>query len=106
MSGDPEQKGVHDALVNAARLAHLGMSDDERDALCADAEKILGHVETMRSMDLDGVEPLVHPLDGAGVMREDTAGGTIPTEALMGMAPASHPPFVRVPKVIDDGGGA
>lgn len=106
MDGDTNEKGVHDALVNAVRLAHLDLTDDARDALVADAERILGHIETMRGMDLEGVEPLVHPLDGVGVMRDDDTGDALGQDALMGMAPATHPPFVCVPKVIDGGGSS
>ena len=106
MSGDTEQNDVHDALVNAVRLAHLGMADVERDALCAGAERILGHIATMRSMDLEGVEPLVHPLDGVGVLREDEAGATLGTGDLMRIAPMVHEPYVKVPKVIDGGGSS
>ncbi|MEM1423018.1 MAG: Asp-tRNA(Asn)/Glu-tRNA(Gln) amidotransferase subunit GatC [Planctomycetota bacterium] len=106
MDGERNEKGVRDALVHAAKLAHLDLSDDAQEALCADALRILGHIETMREMDLGDVEPLVHPLDGAGVMRDDEPGGALDRDGLMGMAPAAHPPFVRVPKVIDGGGAS
>ncbi|GAB4515519.1 MAG: hypothetical protein Tsb0013_20090 [Phycisphaerales bacterium] len=104
MGDDAKQPGVHDALVNAARLAHLALPVAKREALVADVERILAHVERMSSMDLAGVEPLVHPLDGSGVLRADDPGPALGTDVLMGMGPETHPPFVKVPKVIDGGG--
>lgn len=99
-----EQGGLHDGLVRAARLAHLDLSPEQLVALCADAGRTLGHVARMGEMDLEGVEPLVHPHDGVGTLAPDEPAGTLPTEDLMGMAPEAHPPYVKVPKVIDEGG--
>jgi Asp-tRNA(Asn)/Glu-tRNA(Gln) amidotransferase C subunit len=36
----------------------------------------------------------------------DEPGPMLSAEALMKMAPESLPPFIKVPKVLDDGGGA
>lgn len=91
-------------MVNAARLAHLDLSDERREALVADVERILAHVERMGALDLGGVEPLTHPLDRVGELSADDEGPALPTEVLMEMSPEAHPPFVKVPRVIDEGG--
>lgn len=103
MQEDASQHDLHDALVNAARLAHLELDDERREAMVADVSRILEHIEKMGAMDLDGVDPLLHPLDGVGTLSADEPGEALPTEALMEIAPVTHPPYVKVPKVIDGG---
>lgn len=99
-----DEQSLHDALVRAARLAHLELDHERLEALCADVERVLVHVAMMREMDLEGVAALVHPLDRVGALAPDDEGGSLPTEALMEMAPEAHPPYVKVPRVIDGGG--
>ena len=106
MADGARESGLHDALVHAAQLAHLDTDPARLDALCADIERVLGHVSAMRELDLEGVSPLVHPLDASGRLAVDEEAPGLGTEALMGMAPASHPPFVKVPKVIGGGEGS
>ncbi len=100
---DTPDNTLHDALVKAARLAHLDLPGERLEALVGGAERILAHVERMGAMDLEGVEPLVHPLDGVGTLSSDEPGESLAADDLMGMAPVAHPPFVKVPKVIDGG---
>lgn len=85
---------------HVARLARLDLDDDalenHRKALSA----ILGYVETLRELDLAGVEPLAHPSDTTNRLDPDTPRPGLPTETLLTITPAADPPFVKVPKVI------
>lgn len=83
-----------------AHLARLALSDADLERMRVELGAILGYVEALRELDLEGVEPLVHVGDIANRCDEDTVRAPMATEALMRMAPASDPPFLRVPKVI------
>lgn len=89
-----------------ARLARLALDEGEvadcRERLSA----VLGYVERLRTLDLEGVELLVHVGDQANRLAEDEPGPTLPNEVLLRMAPERMGPFVKVPKVLDEGVGA
>lgn len=89
-----------------ARLSRLAIKDDQvepyRHALAA----VIAYVDRLRGLDLAGVEPLASPLDATARLDDDTPGPTLPTSALMQMAPDTMEPFIKVPKVLGDAGGA
>jgi aspartyl-tRNA(Asn)/glutamyl-tRNA(Gln) amidotransferase subunit C len=62
---------------------------------------ILGYMDRLRTLDLNGVEPMSHPHDTVNRLDPDepVPGAALPTEALMRIAPDTHEPFVRVPGV-------
>lgn len=95
-----------DEVCKVARLARLeippGRVEEHRQRLGA----VLAYAECLGQLDLEGVEPLAQVCEEGMCLRADEPGPTLPNEALMRMAPASMPPFVRIPKVLGDGGGA
>ena len=60
-----------DQVLHVARLARLRLSDEEVDAMVEELPKILGHIETMETLDLEGVEPTSHVVQLENVLRED-----------------------------------
>jgi aspartyl-tRNA(Asn)/glutamyl-tRNA(Gln) amidotransferase subunit C len=67
---------------------------------------VLDYVSKLNELDVEGVEPMAHAADVTNVLRDDEPqAGLTPDEALAN-APASEPPFFKVPKVIGDGSGA
>lgn len=95
-----------DDVRRIARLARLELSDDQISMFSTRLGATLGYIERLRELDLEGVEPLTHPLDQTNNLGEDEVGPTLDTEALMKIAPESMPPFVKVPKVLGDEGAA
>ncbi|MBY0307845.1 MAG: Asp-tRNA(Asn)/Glu-tRNA(Gln) amidotransferase subunit GatC [Phycisphaerales bacterium] len=93
-------------LRKVASLAKLELGDGEVERLRTDLGAILGYAQRLQQMDLDGVEPLVTPLEMTGPMGADEPGGMLSPDALMGIAPATDGPFVKVPKVLGGAGGA
>lgn len=96
MSGDDVRK--------VARLARLEIPDDQIEDHRVRLGAVLGYVERLRGLDLGGVEPLAHVGEEAHRLRGDEPGGVLGTDVLMRMAPESMPPFVKIPKVLGDGG--
>lgn len=89
-----------------ARLAKLAVTDADAERYRAELAAVLGYVERLREVDVSGVEPMAHVSGETNKLREDDPGATLDREALMRMAPDAGDGFVRVPKVLGDGGGA
>lgn len=89
-----------------ARLSRLELSDAEIAESASRLASVLGYVDRLRSLDVDGVEPMAHPFDDANRLDDDVPVEGLPTAALLKMSPASEGDYVKVPKVIDGGGGA
>lgn len=89
-----------------ADLARLELSDDAAQRLTSDLQGILRYVNQLRALDLTNVEPMSTPLELSCPLRDDTPGPTLPLTTFIALAPAHDGPFLRVPKVLADGGGA
>ena len=88
-------------VKRVARLARIRVSDEEAEALKGELNAILGFVEQLNEVDVDGVEPMTSVLPMAIRMRPDkvTDGGA-PAEILSN-APLSDDGFFLVPKVVE-----
>ncbi len=95
-----------DEVRKVARLARLDLSDDQVERYRAQLGAVLGYVERLKEVDLAGVEPLTNVSDAVNRLAADEPGPTLTNEVLMRMAPDTMAPFVKVPKVLDEGGGA
>jgi len=89
-----------------ARLARLAVSEADAERYRVELAAVLGYIERLREVDVSGVEPMAHVAGETNRLRADEPGPTLANEVLMGMAPASEGAFVKVPKVLGDGGGA
>ena len=93
-----------------AALSRLALSDEQLESARTQMGAVLGHMDTLKKLDLEGVEPMVYPSDICNRMDEDIVrpNAAIPTSVLMAMAPDTAPPYVKVPKVIggNPGGAA
>lgn len=89
-----------------ARLARLRVDDAAVGDLRTGLSSVLGYIECLSRVDLTGVEPMSHPGGTVNHLRDDEPGPALPPEALRAMAPETAGPYVSVPRVIGDGGGA
>jgi aspartyl-tRNA(Asn)/glutamyl-tRNA(Gln) amidotransferase subunit C len=101
----PQQLSA-DYVRKVARLSRLALTDAEVADYQVKLSAVVGYVERLRKLDLTGVEPMANVADSTNRLDEDVPGPTLPTEVLLKMAPAAMPPFVKVPKVFEEGGGA
>jgi aspartyl-tRNA(Asn)/glutamyl-tRNA(Gln) amidotransferase subunit C len=98
--------------ISAEHVRHIAMLArlDIPEADIPDYQQRLGailhYVNRLSAAPIDGVEPLTQPGNPTDRMGEDEPGPTLSTATLMAMAPETLPPFVKIPKVIGDGGGA
>lgn len=95
-------------VARIARLARLHLTPDQQAQAQTDLHKILGIIETLQSVETEGVEPLAHPLASVSDihlrLREDVVTEVSSVEqraALMANAPGASEGLFLVPKVIE-----
>jgi len=81
-------------------LARLELSEEERQGIMNDLNKILQMVEKMNEVNTDNVEPLVYINELVNVWREDNIGGQVSRESALKNAPEKNDEFFKVPKMI------
>ncbi|MDX2118731.1 MAG: Asp-tRNA(Asn)/Glu-tRNA(Gln) amidotransferase subunit GatC [Planctomycetota bacterium] len=89
-----------------AALSRLSLTDAQVEQYRHQLSSVLTYINRLRELDLAGVEPMAHVGDTHNRLDQDVVREPLANSALMKMAPQTMPPFVKVPKVIDDGGGA
>lgn len=90
------------AVDHVARLARLGLGEDERTRMQTELAHILAHVEKIQELDLDGVEPTSHSVPIRNVMRPDEPRDSLPQIEALQNAPESEDGRFRVPRIIED----
>lgn len=83
-----------------AHLARLEFSEEEKLSMQADMDKILGFVDKINELDLEGVEPLVYLNEDRNIMRADKVEQNISKEDALRNSPAKDSDYFRVPKVL------
>lgn len=89
-------------VEHVARLARLALTEAEKARIRAELDSILAYVDTLRSLDTEGVEPTAHVLPVVNVMREDEPRPCLPAETMLANAPDRLDAFFRVPRIIED----
>lgn len=89
-----------DDVVKAARLARLALGEAEIARIAVDLERIVGYVEQLAAVDVEGIEPMVQPFDLEGASRPDVAAPVIGRRAIAGSA-GYQEGLVRVPRVLE-----
>lgn len=90
-----------DQVRHIAKLARIGMSDAEIEALVPELNNILDWVEQLGAVNTDGIEPLTAVIDQKLRLRDDVVTeGDIRDEVLANAPEAQHG-FFAVPKVIE-----
>jgi len=84
-----------------AKLARIGMSDGEIDALVPELNNILGWVEQLAEVDTEGVAPLTAVIDQKLRLRDDVVNDGGIRDDVLANAPEAQHGFFAVPKVIE-----
>ena len=87
-------------VLRLEKLARLQLSEEEREVIQGDLNKILGMVDKLKEIDTDNVEPLVYMNEEVNVLREDVVKNQVPREDALRNAPAEDGTYFKVPKVI------
>jgi len=95
-----------DYVRRIAKLSRLSLTDEQVEQYGARMSAVLGYMDRLRELNLDDVEPMANVGGTTNRLEDDVPGPTLSNEALMKIAPDTMPPFVKVPKVLGEGGGA
>ncbi len=84
-------------VLHVARLARLDLSDEEVERMSGELTGILGHIEKIGELDLEGVPPTSHVVEVANALRADEPRPSWPREEILTAAPAVRDDGFEVP---------
>ena len=88
-------------LENVSILAKLELNEEEREQARSDMAKMLDYIDTLNTLDTEGIEPLSHTLDIVNVLREDVVTNGDGSEAALCNAPAQKDGMYQVPRTFE-----
>ncbi len=95
MSLTPEE------VRHIARLARVGLSDDEMPRLQSQLSQILDYFRRLQEVDTENVPPTAHTLAMHNVMRDDEPHPSIDKEEVLANAPQREEDLFRVRAVLE-----
>lgn len=72
---------------HVARLARLDLTDAEAEKMASELSKVLGHIEKIRELDLEGVQPTSHVVDLVNALRADEPRPCLAHDVALASAP-------------------
>jgi len=96
------EKITRGEVEHVARLARLALSEEEKELMTRQLDRILGYVDKLNELDTTQVEPTSHVLPMENVMREDAVRPSLSQDEALANAPDKEHPFFRVPRIIED----
>ena len=89
-------------VAHVARLARLDLTDDELEHYTEQLAAILDHAADIEALDLDGVEPMTHPVPLSNVLREDIVRPCLDRDEVLSAAPAAESGRFKVPPILGE----
>jgi aspartyl-tRNA(Asn)/glutamyl-tRNA(Gln) amidotransferase subunit C len=74
-------------VLHVAKLARLALSDQEVEQMSRELSAVLGHIEKISELALDGVPPTSHVIDVVNALRPDDPRPSLPREVALANAP-------------------
>ena len=84
-------------VLHVAKLARLGLSDEEVETMAGELSGILEHVDRIAALDLDEVEPTSHVVELENVLRPDVPHESLSPDVALASAPDPENGAFRVP---------
>ncbi|MCV3765196.1 Asp-tRNA(Asn)/Glu-tRNA(Gln) amidotransferase subunit GatC [Rhizobium sp. TRM95796] len=88
-------------VKRVARLARLAVTEEEAEKTTGELNAILGFVEQLSEVDVDGVEPMTSVTPMAMKKRADVVTDGNIAERVVANAPLTDSNFFQVPKVVE-----
>lgn len=89
-------------VEHVARLARLALTPEELERMRAQLNAILRHIDALKAVNTEGVEPTSHAVPLVNVFRDDEPRPPFPAEEMLRNAPDRVGQFFRVPRIIED----
>ena len=88
-------------VEHVAKLARLGMSEEEKTTLTEQLSRIIEYAEVINKLDTKGVPPTSHAIPMKNVMREDHVVLFPHTDLILNNAPEKEGNMFKVPKILE-----
>ena len=89
-------------IRHVAKLARLALSDAEVDTYGAQLRDLLGHVDKLQELPIEGIAATAQVVPLRNVTRDDAVAATLDRDVVLSAAPQAHGQFFRVPKIIGE----
>jgi aspartyl-tRNA(Asn)/glutamyl-tRNA(Gln) amidotransferase subunit C len=88
-------------VAYVAELARLELTDEEKAVFQPQLENIVKYVEMISSVDVEGVEPMMHGKALVNAFREDVVRESLPAEMALANAPRRVGDEFYLPKIVE-----
>ena len=92
---------VHIDIDRLATLSRLALTPEEKEKFSAQLGDILGYIEQLKQVNVDGVEPTAHATPIFNVFQADVPRAGLSVEDALRNAPAQRDNMVVVPRVVE-----
>ena len=90
-----------DTARRVAKLARIAVPEDNLPGLASELSNIIGFMEQLNEVDVEGIEPMTSVTPQALKRRDDVVTDGGPQEAVLANAPDAREGFFAVPKVVE-----
>ena len=88
-------------VQRVAKLARIGLSEEEAAKMSVELGQIVGFVEQLQAVDVEGVAPTDQVTGLVDVWREDTVTPSMPRDELLANAPEQKDGYIVVKRVLN-----
>ena len=87
-------------IEKLAKLSQLDFSQEAKNKMEQDLNKILAFVDELNTLNTDDIEPLVYINEEVNKLRDDKVGEHLPKEKVLKNAPDKDSDYFKVPTVL------
>ena len=91
-----------ETVKNVAKLARLGLTEEEVDVFASQLSVILENIAKLQEVDVSGVSPTAHASRLSTIMRADITQPSYPPGVLLANAPEQEANCLKVPAVLEE----
>ena len=95
------RKFSRDEVERLAKLSCLRVSEKEAETLADQLGSIVGYIESLGRVPVEGVEAMSHAHGTTNVFRADEPRTSLPIEELLRIVPEHAGRFIKTPLVVD-----
>lgn len=103
MSKRPRSNLGEQEVRKVARLSRLALDEAMIPVYSEQLSSVLEHIEKLQELDVEGVEPMAHPLPVNNRLDEDEPVEGMSVDVLLDNAPMVEANYIAVPKVLGEG---
>jgi aspartyl-tRNA(Asn)/glutamyl-tRNA(Gln) amidotransferase subunit C len=98
---DPIMKLSREEVLHIARLARVGLTDEDVDRLREQLSNILEHFEALKQVDTTDVPPTAQSIPLQNVTKDDKVKSSLSQEQTLANAPRKDGEYFRVKAVLE-----